>query len=379
MDAIFLFDAQLLTALETLLLEYRTNIDMIGKYSQGEQTKINMLIKNLVDLLLLLMDLYDTGDYKDYNKLNMSNLISISASFIINPGFLNEDVILNFVMLTASFFTLKVVKINNDNNLLSFIQFAENIVFSSDSKNANVLVVACFTSCLFYFYCSNISLDVNPDESTLKRVDKLIEMIYLNINFNLASQIEELNMNIQNLVKDTSNSENVEMITDNESEIHHDVNSNIKKKIKLTENYIRATLNYLKTFTDIINSVELNLNANKNLNSSLSVNDEDLIEEIEDESYGEVIEGKSEVEKNISTVVNFLFHNSNFEQLKKMLSKSFLENLTQFFSNLTIEEFLLSDFDKMIKVKELLYDLEYYTLSLINNIIQNIENIYGKI
>lgn len=379
MDAIFLFSADLLPAIETVMMEYRTNMDMNIKYSEGEQAKINKLIKNIVDLLLLLMDLYDTGEYKDYNKLNIEILMNISVNFIMNPGFLDEDVILNFVMLTASFFTLRVVKINNNNILLNFIQFAENIVFDENSRNkANVLVVACFTSIIFYFYCSNINIDNNTELDRLKLVDRLIEMIYQNINFNLATQIEDLNMNIQNFVKHTGQTENTEMITENDADDKHsEVNSDIKKRIKNTENYIRATLMYLKTFTDIINSIELNL-TNKNLNSSLSLNDDEIDEELEEEDSADIVEGKSEIEKNVSNVINYLFQNTNYELLQKMLNKIFLENLINFFNNLTIEEFLLSDFDKMIKVKELLYDLEYYTLSLINNILQNISNIYGN-
>jgi len=378
MDAIFLFNSDLFPAVESILTEYKNNMDMSIKYSEGEQSKINKLIKNVVDLLLLLMDLYDTGEYKDYNKLQMDGLISLSVNFILNPGFLDEDVILNFIMLTASFFTLRVININNNNNLINFIHFAENIVFNQEARNkANVLVVACFTSTIFYFYCSNITVDNNPDLNKLKMIETLIEMIHQNINFDLASQIEELNVNIQNFVKEEANTDDVEMMSETADDKNHEANSIIKKKIKNAEDYIRATLNYLKTFTDVINSVELNFNTNRNLNSSLSVND-DEIEDIDEDDSGEVIEGKSEIEKSVGSVINFIFQNTNYDQLQKMLHKSFLENLIEFFNNLTIEEFLLSDFDKMIKVKELLYDLEYFTLSLINNIIQNIDNIYGK-
>jgi hypothetical protein len=101
-------------------------------------------------------------------------------------------------------------------------------------------------------------------------------------------------------------------------------------------------------------------------------------EEIDDEV--EIItnenDSENEIEKNISIIVNNLFKNSNYEPLLKMLKFEFLPKLIKFFDNLSIEEFLINDFDKMIVIKELLFDLEYHTLSIINNIIQNYEQVF---
>lgn len=154
-------------------------------------------------------------------------------------------------------------------------------------------------------------------------------------------------------------------------------NHELKNKIKNTEQKIRATLIYLKAFTDIINSLQdlKNDNSDKKI-----ISDPNQIEdeEIEIEEGSEVDSEKTEMEKRISTVIIQIFQNSNYESLQKMLNINFLSNLIYFFSNLTIEEFLLNDFDKMIVIKELLYELEYITLSLINNIIINVDGLFSK-
>jgi len=96
--------------------------------------------------------------------------------------------------------------------------------------------------------------------------------------------------------------------------------------------------------------------------------------DIEDDIEEEVCnitedEDKNESEMMISLSVTQIFKERNFEALSKLLSCEFLSHLLGFLNNKDIQEYLINDFDKLIIIKELIVDLEYYTISLINNII----------
>jgi hypothetical protein len=168
------------------------------------------------------------------------------------------------------------------------------------------------------------------------------------------------------------------MIVETEDkEIIHD-NHELKTKIKNTEQKIRGTLLYLKAFTDIINSIEFTSENNTN-NQNIQIENEEEEIEIDENNSNLSDENKTMIEKKVSEVIKIIFENSNFEPFFKMLNNHFLSNLIKFFSNLTIEEFLINDFDKMIVIKELLYELEFSTLSLINNLIRNFKGLFSII
>jgi hypothetical protein len=139
--------------------------------------------------------------------------------------------------------------------------------------------------------------------------------------------------------------------------------SDFKPMIRKTLQLTRATVLHLKTFNEIITNIDLPaLYVAKNVEH----NDE----EEEDIEISE--DGKNEIEARISNTLSNIFNN-NYEPLQKMLNRNFIEHLINFFCNLSVEEFLINDFDKMVMLKQLLYDLEYYSLSLINNIVFNFE------
>jgi hypothetical protein len=364
-DKLFFFDAGLLKGVESLLFEYFSEREANIKHSEGEQIKINKIIKGTVDLLLLTMDLYDNDENKSFEKLHFNSIIKFIVEIILNPESLSEEIIINSCLFLANLVSLKVIKAEefSTNNLNKFIEFSVKLVLDKTAlKSGNSVVIASIVVSLFYIYCNNYSYFNNPE-----LIKYLIETIYNGINFDLGTQIEDLNVKIQNFIK---NADKDEMVVENKSE---DSTSSIKEQMKKNEYNIRSTLLYLKTFTDVINSAELgSLTKNEQtLNTSFHV-DED------DDSQDEEVEPENnlEIETNISFAVHEIFKNSNYSGLFTMIKNEFLPNLVKFFDNLTIEEFLLNDFDKMIVIKELLFDLEYFTVSLINNIIQNFDNLF---
>jgi hypothetical protein len=150
-----------------------------------------------------------------------------------------------------------------------------------------------------------------------------------------------------------------------------DQQEDIKPLIKKTEQITRATVLYLKTFNEILTNIDLP--------SSGNIGGPDILNEEEEEEVEELSEeGKTDIEVRISNSLNNIFCTDNYQSLQKMLSKDFIHHLINFFCNLSVEEFLLNDFDKMVMLKQLLFDLEYYTLSLINNIVLNFDGVLSK-
>jgi hypothetical protein len=159
----------------------------------------------------LIIELYDSDENKNYIKLNFNNLIKCSVEFILNSGSISEEVILSTCLFMTNLLSLKVFPIEdqNGNNLLNFIEFAQNIVKDkATSSKANVLVVSSFRCSLFYIYCSLFSSGSNSDAVNAEFIQFLINSIYSNINFGVVNQIEELNNSIQNYIKNPSSENN---------------------------------------------------------------------------------------------------------------------------------------------------------------------------
>jgi hypothetical protein len=371
MDKIFLLDAGLLKQIELLLIDYLTNRGVI-KYTEGELTKINKLIKSAVDLLLLIIELTDdvNDSNKSYSHLDFNHIIKYVVEIILTPDSLPEDVVINSCLFVANLLSQRIIPLedNTGNNLKNLAEFAHKIVSDKSAvKSGNPVVISSFICSLFYIYCNLTG------QKDFEFVKYLIESIYTNIDFGIGKQIEDLNLGIQNYIKNMTK-EDMPVERERSNSVSSSSNSNIKEKMKATEYNIRSTLLYLKTFTDVVNSVELKSNSTSQSNN-LSMNEEEEVEIDEEEMPGQ-INDELEIEKNISNTINLIFQSSNFASLYNMLKNDFLPNLVKFFDNLTIEEFLLNDFDKMIVIKELLYDLEYYTLSLINNLMQNYDGLF---
>lgn len=142
-DCIFLFNSGLINHIEVLFEEYITNINNNIKYTEGEQDKINKLLRNTLDLLSLITELYDES--KNYNKLDFNKLIRYSIDFILRPDFLSEEVILNTCLFLSNLLSTTTIPINDINNLQKYMEFAQNIILDNSSK-ANVLVTSCFIS-----------------------------------------------------------------------------------------------------------------------------------------------------------------------------------------------------------------------------------------
>jgi hypothetical protein len=333
-ETLFIFEAGLFKKIEDTFSEYlATDLKVL---TEGEIDKLNKFFKGIIDLLnLIVSEIYDGS----YNKIDFTGIIRYILGFIMNPNSLSEEFILNCSIFICDIssqmvFPKELAKV--------FAPFAHKVVFEQGNA-ANRLIVSTFTCSLFYIYASY---------SEIENVKLIIELIYKSINFDLAKEVHDLNNLIQNYVQKISD----DKMTDD------GVHVDLKHMIRILEQSIRSNVYYLKTFNEIITNLENSIN----------------IENYEEEEIDVDDSTPNDLDDKINQVLTTIF-NSDYETLVIMCNRDFISNIVNFFCNLSIEEFLMNDFDKMIVIKQLIFDLEYHTLSIVNNIIFNFDKIMSKI
>lgn len=421
-EKIFFFNTSLIANLEFLLNE--NNLIHLEKnkqnFTQSEISKNEKLIKNIWELLILITELYDES--KEYQKINfdiiikncvvnlinysemqkseMQNLINANTNINQNANkneFINlyEEIVIKSNIFLANLAGVKPLKITQANMLKEFMEFSFQFLSDFQSvKTSNLPVVlqshifgvfsfinSALVNTLFYLFCANSEIPMNLN------LGDLILKLFESIDFSLGSKINAINEEIQNFVKHFDKedkggktSDNGMLIEENTQPNANDITtgnntnvntkaeeseklSNMKKHLKILDANIKLSNLNLKTINEIISQFD-----GYNASSGTSSKSKEELKEME------------ELERNIYLVLNdkkFLME--NFEKLKVLLNENFLSDLCGFLNNLTIEEFLFNDFDKMLVIKEGLFELEYNVLSIINNLILDFSSFFGII
>lgn len=146
-ELIFIQNANLLKFIENNFIEYFNNTQTGIKYTDSEINKINKLFKITIDLLILITELYDDSMEKK-SKLDFNVIVKSIIHFILTPGDISEEVILNSCLFLSSLLSCKILDVNEDNGLFNFIEFAQKIVFDKNNQ-ANVLINASLISKIF--------------------------------------------------------------------------------------------------------------------------------------------------------------------------------------------------------------------------------------
>lgn len=406
-----------------------------NNFSQNELSKNEKLIKNIWELLLLIVDLYDEG--KGYEKIPFNNIIKFIVQTLIdfyqlqtqnysanthvhsnNSEFLNlfEEIITKSNLFLANLASVKCLKISENNYLEEFMVFSfkflqefqnrKQIFFANNNAQNNnfthnyaiqSFINSALTNTLFYLFCANNEIPMNLN------LGNLISKLFENVDFTLSKKVIDVNDEIQNFVKnlnkDDKKDKSDNMITDEvntpispnninnintvklsnekKEELEKERLHNMKQNLKLLDTHIKLNNLNLRTINDIITQFEGNMTKAYNIN--LNEDELEVSADEEDINISYIADEKTEIEKKICAVINNnFFLNDNVEQLKNLLNVNFINNLCGFFNNLTIEEFLLNDFDKMIIIKEGLFELEYNTLSILNNLIYNFDGFFGN-
>jgi hypothetical protein len=420
-EKIFFFNTNLIANIEFLLNENKLIHFEKNKhnFTQSEISKNEKLIKNIWELLILIADLYDES--KDYQKINFDNIIKTCVGNLIdysemqksemqnlinnkNNNFnknevinLFEEIVIKSNIFLANLAGVKALKIGEANMLKEFMEFSFQFLSDFQSvKNANLpaashshvfgvfsFINSAVINTLFYLFCANSEIPMNLN------LGDLILKLFENVDFDLGRKINSINEEIQNYVKhfdkedkgaktsdngmvlEANMNENANSITtivnnntsgNNKSEESEKL-SNMKKHLKILDANIKLNNLNLKTINDIITQFD-GYNANS---GNYSKSKEELIE-------------MEELERKIYLVLNDKkFLTENFENLKVLLNENFLSNLCRLLNNLTIEEFLFNDFDKMLVIKEGLFELDYNVFSIINNLILDFSSFFSML
>ena len=162
-------------------------------------------------------------------------------------------------------------------------------------------------------------------------------------------------------------------LANNKMDTDEKENDSLKEKIKSTDKSVNSTLLCMKVFEDIIESINIDNSENNNQNIN-----EDEFEEIDDDDQI-IEEANDKLDEMISSSVNEVISIDNYSPLKKMLSDSFLVSLSKYCDlNKQDNQFLVQDTDKLITIKENIEEIEYISLSMINNLILKIPSLFNQ-
>ena len=183
---------------------------------------------------------------------------------------------------------------------------------------------------------------------------------------NNSQNVDKLNIIVEDDIM-----KNKENLIKNDEKLDKLLKSDFRLKIKNVEEKCTGLIVillffiiqiYLKTFIDITNGIEINRNKESDNDA---YEDDDIIEDNIEDANDEGLK----IDNFVSKQMNTLFTNQN---LTNIYNKPLIINLINN-CNIILDQYIFNDFDKLIVIKELLYDFEYHSISMINNMILNFD------
>ena len=268
--------------------------------------------ENVFNLLNLIIEII--SEKENFNDFNFDEIINILILFIKNNNLINFS--LNSLLnLTNNF----IIKINEKNNLIFFVNNFNNNNFNNNfNNNLN------FNLILFYILISNFSQIPN---------NKKILLILIETFFQKTTENFLLFKN------------NILNLNEKINEILNEENKNLNKNFNF-DNYeiiIKNYQNLIKTLSDIIENFTIEKNENEN---ELSI----LMSKILKKNFDLKTFEKNIQNSNFFIIIEFLF-NKNFDS------------------------FVLKNDDKLIIIKEEINEIIFNIFSIFNNILNYIKHL----
>lgn len=317
----------------------------------SEHVKVLKTLSNLLDLYMLLFDLYNE---EIDSKVNYALIINEVMNLVtMNKDLLNDDLYLSCNLMLGGYFSKKMIPLSNE--IKAYLELANVILNDTTSSEC---IKNSFAYNMFYLTCAN---NEALKSNNINLLPKIIERIYSNISNegNIISKVDSLNKNVMQLANEGK--ENNETAT-------------IKQQIKNIDKEVNSHLLCMKVYEDIIEGINIE---NTNITQNENVTEDDY-EEIEDENENEIEE---EIDTNdkfadvISNAVNDVLKEDNYAPLRKMLTDTFMISLSKYCDlSKSINQFLIHDTDKMLTLKENIEEIEFISLSMINNILAKFAN-----
>ena len=341
------------------------SINIIKDFSNVEKNTKEYIkrvrtLKNLLDLYMLIIDVSE-GELID-NKINFNKVIYELLFLLINKtDFISEELFLHINKFLGNVFStiviqLSTIKENEYINLIkNYIDKLNNLFNNKETSNikkSSICYILFYINLINYDYFKQININLLPN---------LIEYSFTELTKdNLLTNLNEFSDVVSKIEKD-------KMITDKDNKKNEETNEDIKLKAKIVHEEVESLYNCLKVFQEIITSVDTpgTVGEGKNENNinldEYEEIDEDNDEEIKDNDIFDDI-----VHKTLNEVLSI----NNYEPLKKMLNQKIMNNLSILCDlENKLGEYYINENDKLLLIKEELGEIEYLSLSIINNII----------
>ena len=327
-----------------------------------EYIKRTRTLKNLLDLCMLIIDMTDSD-----NLIN-NNFISIIFQFLFlvinNNDLISEDLFEHINQFLGSVFSTIVIQIEKMENkeysniLKTYIEKMNNLFNDKEtscSNKANISFILFYINLINYDYLKQNNINLLPG---------LIEYAFNELTKdNIINNLNIFSELIQSIEKEKN-------LNDIEMKKNEQTNDDIKAKGKIASEEINSLLNNLKIFQEIITTVEEpQSNSNPKNENENNIN-MDEYEEIDEDNLDSNMKNSDLFDDIIAKVLNEILSVNNYEPLKKMISQKIMNNLSLLCNvQNKLEDYYINDNDKILQMKEALGEIEYMSLSVINNII----------
>ena len=327
-----------------------------------EYIKRTRTLKNLLDLCMLIIDMTDSD-----NLIN-NNFISIIFQFLFlvinNNDLISEDLFEHINQFLGSVFSTIVIQIEKMENkeysniLKTYIEKMNNLFNDKEtscSNRANISFILFYINLINYDYLKQNNINLLPG---------LIEYAFNELTKdNIINNLNIFSELIQSIEKEKN-------LNDIEMKKNEQTNDDIKTKGKIASEEINSLLNNLKIFQEIITTVEEpQSNSNPKNENENNIN-MDEYEEIDEDNLDSNMKNSDLFDDIIAKVLNEILSVNNYEPLKKMISQKIMNNLSLLCNvQNKLEDYYINDNDKILQMKEALGEIEYMSLSVINNII----------
>ena len=345
---------------------YDLSIEIIKDFENVEKNtkeyvKRVRTLKNLLDLYMLIIDLSEE-DIID-NKINFNKIIFELLTLLLNKtDFVNEELFLHINKFFGNIFSTIVIQISSikDNEYINlfknYIDKLNNLFNNKDTSN-----IQKSTICYILFYINLINYDFFK-QNNINLLPNLIEYSFLELTKdNLLPNFNEFIDIVNKIEKDKK-------LTDKDNKINEETNDDIKLKSKIVYEEVDSLYNCLKVFQEIITNVDIPLSGEEGKNEN-NINQDDY-EEIDDENDNNEIKNNDLFDDISHKTLNEVLSINNYEPLKKMLNQKIMNNLSILCDlENKLGEYYINENDKLLLIKEVLGEIEYLSLSIINNII----------
>ena len=341
---------------------YESSLKIIKDFTNAEintndHTKRVRTLKNLLDLYMLIIDVCE--DDLINNKIDFNKIVYELLFLVINKtDFVSEDLFLHINKLLGSVFSTIVIQVTSikDNEFINliktYIERLNNLFNNKDTSNIKKSSI-----CYVLFYINLINFDYFK-QNNINLLPNLIEYSYTELTKdNSLQHFNEFTEIINKLEKE-------KLVVEKDNKINEETNDDIKSQAKLVQDEVDSLYNCLKVFQEIITSVEVPLGEDKNENNI----NQDEYEEIDDENDNNEI--KDPFDEIVQKTLNEILSLNNYEPLKKMLNQKIMNNLSLLCDvQNKLSDYYINESDKILLIKEELGEIEYLSLSIINNII----------